>query len=105
MFKAGLLITTGTDGGTATYGYSNSMEVRHFADSGMGNARALQAATFDAAKATGVDRYLGSIEPGKLADMVIIDGDPLKEMKDIFKVDRVIADGHLYTQQELLKAP
>lgn len=105
MEKNGVLIGTGTDGGPVSYGYPLILEMKYFADSGMGNYKALKSATIDSAKATGVDQYLGSIERGKLADLVIIDGDPLTEILDLYNVETVIKDGITYGLEELLKSP
>ena len=54
---------------------------------------------------TRVDKYLGTIETGKLADLVILDGDPLADPRDLFKVNTVIRDGEVMPIGELLKAP
>ncbi len=81
------------------------MEIKHIADSGLGTARALQAATIDAARVTGVDEHLGSIEAGKIADMVIIDGDPLNDIYDLFNVVSVFRDGNQFNLDQLLKTP
>jgi Tol biopolymer transport system component len=101
MKRAGVLIGSGTDGGTLQDGYSVILELIHFAEA-FGPYQALRSGTIDSAKITGVDKYLGSIEPGKLADMVIVDGDPLKNVADLYKVDTVIKDGRAYPLAELL---
>jgi imidazolonepropionase-like amidohydrolase len=57
------------------------------------------------ADAMGVGADLGSVEPGKLADMVIIAGDPLTNLKDLRRVRRVIKDGNVYDLDALLRRP
>jgi Tol biopolymer transport system component/imidazolonepropionase-like amidohydrolase len=102
--EAGVVLGTGTDGGTVQAGYSVLLEAVHFAEA-VGPYKALRAATIDAAKITGVDAYLGSIEAGKIADMVVVDGDPLKDVADLYRVQTVIKDGRPYTLADLLKTP
>ena len=101
MKKAGVVFGTGTDGGTLQDGYSVIMEMIHFAEA-FGPYEALRAGTIDSARITGGDQYLGSIETGKIADMVVVDGDPLKNVADLYKVDTVIKDGRAYRLADLL---
>ncbi len=101
---AGVVIGAGTDGGTVSYGLGQILEVMHLAEA-YGTVKALQSSTIEAARITGVEKYLGSIEQGKLADLVVIDGDPLAHASDLFKVDTVIRDGQPFTLAELLSAP
>lgn len=101
MKRAGVLIGVGTDGGTLQDGYSVILEMIHFADA-FGAYQALRSGTIDAARITGVDKYLGSIETGKIADMVVVDGDPLNDVADLYNVDTVIKDGRAYPLSELL---
>ncbi len=61
---------------------------------------ALRTATVNPARALGQDT--GTIEPGKLADIIMVDGDPLENIADLHKVRRVIANGHVYEMSELL---
>lgn len=104
MSKADVLIGTGTDGGTVQTGFSVVMEAIHFAEA-FGPYKALQSATIDSARITGVDKDLGSVEVGKLADLVIVDGDPLADLADLLKVDTVVKDGRAIPLSELLKTP
>jgi imidazolonepropionase-like amidohydrolase len=63
--------------------------------------RALQTATILPAKAFGVEKDLGSLEPGKLADLVLVSGDPLSDIKAAANVQFVMKGGHLYSVAEL----
>jgi len=65
---------------------------------------ALQTATILPARAFGYGKDLGSIEPGKLADLDILDGNPLENINDAVRVKGVLVNGRYYTQEEL-KAP
>ena len=68
---------------------------------GMTPLEALRAATIDGAFYLGMDKDIGSIEPGKLADMVIIDGDPLTDIRVSDKVTHTILNGRLYDAKTL----
>jgi len=63
----------------------------------------LRTATTVPADAMGVGDTLGSIEAGKLADLVIVDGNPLANIKDLRRVKRVMKDGRLYDIDALTK--
>jgi imidazolonepropionase-like amidohydrolase len=63
----------------------------------------LRTATTVSAEALGAAADLGSIEPGKLADLVVIDGNPLVNIRDLRRVKRVMKDGRLYDLDALLR--
>src|SRR5260370_14359573 len=62
---------------------------------------ALQTATLLPAKAFGYSKDLGSLEPGKLADLVIVAGDPLRDIGEVANVQHLMVDGRLYSIPEL----
>ena len=64
--------------------------------------QALQTATLTPARAFGYGKDLGSIEVGKLADLVFVSGDPLRDIKCAANVQRVMVDGRLYSIPELM---
>lgn len=68
---------------------------------GRENWSVLQTATYLPAKAFGVLDDLGTLEPGKLADLVVVDGDPLAEIKDLANVKLVMKNGRVFTVAEL----
>ena len=55
------------------------------------------------AKAFGVEKDLGTLEAGKIADLVIVSGDPLRDIKDAANVQMVMKGGKLYSVRELMK--
>src|SRR5690606_35802688 len=96
MYTSGML-TAGTDAPFVPYGISLHVEMWLYVDGGVSPYRALQSATIKAARAVGVDRDLGSIEVGKVADMVIVDGDPLHNITDSSNVEQVVKNGRVYS--------
>ncbi|MES3018434.1 MAG: amidohydrolase family protein [Bacteroidota bacterium] len=96
-------ITAGTDSPFAPFGSSLHSEIWVYAEAGISPFKALQSATIRAAEAVGVAKDLGSIEKNKLADLIIVDGDPLKRVQDAMKVNQVIKNGKIYHVREWLK--
>lgn len=98
LFKAGILIGNGTDSGMAgTYhGWATLRELVLQTKAGLPPLEAIAAATRNSAAILGVDRELGTIQAGKLADLVLIDGKPDEQIEDIYKTARVFLDGKEY---------
>ena len=98
-YKKGVIITTGSDSfnnDSTPYGVTTIGEIHRFVDKcGMSEMDAIIAATANGAKALGCYQLTGSITRGKNADMLVIDGDPLKSIYDIDvdKMDMIIKDG------------
>ncbi len=63
---------------------------------GMTPLEALHCATINGAKSLGMDRDIGSLQPGKLADVIVIDGDPLKDIRTSENVAWTMVNGRLY---------
>lgn len=105
LLSAGAHVTTGTDSPFVPYGTSLHTELQCWVDGGVTPFEALRAATYWAAETVGVSKDLGSVEVGKLADLVIVNGDPLKQIQDAWNVDTVIKNGEIFTLEELLKRP
>jgi imidazolonepropionase-like amidohydrolase len=82
-------------------GFALDRELELDVEAGIPPAHVLQNATLNAAKIMNMDKDLGSIAPGKLADMVLVDGDPTKNISDIRKTSLVVKDGVLYYPKEL----
>jgi imidazolonepropionase-like amidohydrolase len=96
-YKAGVRIAFGTDAGVYKHG-QNWLEFVYMIEAGMKPMEAIQAATINAADLLGMKDQLGSIETGKLADIIAVDGDPLKDSKAFGKVKFVMKDGVVYKQ-------
>ena len=80
MYKAGVKIAMGTDMGFDPEMGTNAAELAIYVDLGMSPMHALQTATINAARAIKLDKDLGSLEEGKLADIVAVDGDPIADI-------------------------
>ncbi len=105
FYDMGGLLTVGTDptgiGGTlAGYGNWRAIELLVEAD-GFTPLEAIKIATLNGAIALGVDKQIGTIEPGKSADLVVIEGDPSKNINDIQKVQYVFRNGVGYNSRKL----
>lgn len=96
-YKAGVKIAFGTDAGVYKHGM-NWLEFGYMIEAGMTPMDAIKSATISAADLLGEKDKLGSIEVGKLADIVAVDGDPLKDPKAFGKVVFVMKDGLVYKQ-------
>jgi imidazolonepropionase-like amidohydrolase len=90
--EAGVRIAMGTDSGVAPHG-QNLRELELMAAGGMTPAAVLEATTRSAAQLLGVDGEVGTIEPGKRADLVVLDGDPYAFAGMRERVDQVWQDG------------
>ena len=90
--EAGVKVAMGTDCPVAPHG-QNLGELRLMAEYGMSPAQALVAATSSAAELMGLERELGTIEPGKRADLVVVNGDPYEFEKLPDRIEAVYKDG------------
>ncbi len=102
VVRGGGRIVAGTDAPINPYGLSLLMEMENYEEAGLTPLEVLRSATTVSAEAMGVAADLGTIEAGKLADVSFIYGDPLKQIKDLRNVTRVMKDGRLYGRTELL---
>lgn len=92
--RAGVRIGFGTDAGVYPHG-DNARQFAYMVRHGMTPLAAIRAATIDAAASLGRAQELGSIAPGKFADLVAIDGDPLADVEKLRRVAAVIKNGKL----------
>jgi imidazolonepropionase-like amidohydrolase len=94
---AGVKMSFGTDLGICPYG-SGPKQFAFMVKYGMTPMQAIQAATSSAADLLGHSDVIGSIKPGKSADMVAVSGDPLKDIKLLESVEFVMKEGKVYKQ-------
>ncbi|HEY6339003.1 MAG TPA: amidohydrolase family protein [Candidatus Sulfotelmatobacter sp.] len=104
MHRAGIPFLAGTDTPPGVYifpGFSLHEELQRFVAAGFTPMEALQTATLNPAKFLGMDDRLGTIEKGKLADLVLLEANPLDDIRNTQKISAVIADGHYLPRSEL----
>jgi hypothetical protein len=101
----GRLITSGTDHpswGEYLSGFGTHRELHAFVLAGIPPAAAIKMATINAARAMRMGDALGTIEAGKLADLLVVQGDPLRDITNTHRVQRVMVRGQLYEAKALL---
>ncbi len=101
IYDAGVTMIPGTD---ALAGYTLHHELELYARAGIAPAEVLRVATWTPALVMGVDKDRGVIAPGKLADMILVDGDPTKNIRDINNITTVIKGGKVYDPVAIEKA-
>ncbi|GGP57245.1 amidohydrolase family protein [Shewanella saliphila] len=82
-------------------GLAAHWEMWMFAQGGMSNMDVLKTATINPATTFGMDHQLGSIKPGKLADLIVIDGDPLTDIRSTDKVTYTMINGKLFNSETM----
>ena len=99
---AGIPIVAGTD--QTVPGFSLYREIELYVEAGFTPMEAIQAATIVPARVMKLDKELGTVEAGKRADVIIVDGNPLESIHNIRKVQYVITNGMMYNCAELWKS-
>lgn len=94
-YKRGVKIAFGTDAGVFPHG-ENYREFLYMTEAGMPNLEAIQAATLNAAQLLGIEAKLGTIEPGKIADIIAVSGNPEEDIKVMKDVTFVMKEGKVY---------
>lgn len=103
VVRGGGLVLAGTDSPIFPYALALHTELELFVQSGLTPFEALQTATTNAADALGEGANLGSIEAGRLADLIVVTGDPLADIKNARKVRLTIRNGEAFALDDLLK--
>ena len=104
MHRAGVPFLAGTDTAPGVYimpGFSLHDELANFVEAGFTPMEALQTATSNPAKFFGVEGSFGSVEPGKVADLVLLRANPLEDIRNTQKINCVIANGRLFDRAAL----
>lgn len=96
-YRGGVKIAFGTDVGVGAHG-TNALEFVYMHEAGMTPQDCLKSATLNAADLIGVADMLGSVEPGKLADLVALDGDPMADVTAYQRVVFVMKDGVVHKE-------
>jgi imidazolonepropionase-like amidohydrolase len=99
LHRAGVTIIPGSDTGLVGYGLHREIEL--YVEAGMTPMEAIQSATVVSARAMGLERETGTIEVGKRADLILVDGNPLENIHDLRKVSWVIVNGRMYNPADL----
>jgi hypothetical protein len=98
LYRAGIALLAGGDG---LPGFGLQAELRQFVKAGLSPAQALQLASWQAAVHLRAQAERGSIASGKLADLLLVDGDPTRDINDVRKVALVITHGKLIYPHEV----
>jgi imidazolonepropionase-like amidohydrolase len=100
LYDAGVPLVAGTD---AMAGFALHRELELYAEAGIPPAEVLRIATLGAARVMKRDGELGSVAPGKLADLILVEGNPAERIADIRRVALVVKDGNLYEPAALYR--
>jgi len=98
LYDNGITILAGTDGGIVQH------ELEVYSECGIPNYDVLRMATYFPAKEYGLLEKYGTIAPGKIANLILIDGDPKKNIKDIRKIYLTIKEGKIYSPKRIYAA-
>ena len=93
--REGVKIAFGTDAGVFPHG-TQARELRIYVDQGMTPMQAIQSATRVAAECMGWERRVGTVEPGRFADLIAVAGDPLRDITELERVAWVMKGGKVY---------
>jgi imidazolonepropionase-like amidohydrolase len=86
------------------HGPSVFREMEFMVAAGLSPLEVLTSATATGARTMGMERDLGTISPGKLADLLILDADPLLDIDNLSHIDRVMKGGKIFIPSELMKS-
>ena len=96
-YRGGVKIAFGTDSGVSAHG-DNAQEFIYMVEAGMPEMEAIQSATREASKLLRINTTLGTIEQGKLADLIAVEGNPLEDISLLKNIAFVMKDGTVYKQ-------
>jgi imidazolonepropionase-like amidohydrolase len=106
IWDAGITVVMGTDAGNigTLHGPSVFREMEIMIQAGLTPLQILRSATSNGAKTMGMERAIGTLAPGKLADLVILDADPLADVANLSRIHRVIKDGRMFVPDGLMRS-
>src|SRR5207237_2816926 len=106
VWDAGIPVVMGTDAGNigTLHGPSVFREMEIMTQAGLTPLQVLRSATANGAKTMGMERAIGTLAPGKLADLLILDADPLADVTNLSRIHRVIKDGKVFVPDELMRS-
>jgi hypothetical protein len=105
LVRAGGRVAVGSDAPAVPYGLGVHLELAMLADAGIANDQILRMATAESALALGLEQQIGTLEDGKLADFVVLDGDPLAQISDTLRIVAVAQGGVWRDRASLLTRP
>ena len=107
VHDAGIPVITGTDTGVrgVLLGVSSVMELELHDEAGLTPRETLRSATYEAQRMMGQERKVGTVEIGKIADLVILDANPLDDIRSVRRVNRVIRGGIVVGLSPLASVP
>jgi len=104
MHKAGVPFLAGTDTAAGVYvvpGFSLHEEMELFQQAGFTPMEALQTATSNPARFLGTEATMGSVAPGKIADLVLLNADPTADIHNARKIESVVLAGKYFSRDDL----
>lgn len=105
FLRGGGHVAIGSGAPSVPYGYGVTHEMQLLADAGVPKDQVLRLATAEGAIALGLGGQLGTLEPGKLADFVVLNGDPLADMGAIERISAVVKGGVWMSRQDIVALP
>jgi hypothetical protein len=105
LIRAGGRVAVGSEAPAVPYGLGLHLELELLAAAGLSNDQVLRMATAEGALALGIERDVGTLEEGKLADFVVLEGDPLARLEDTLRIVAVAKGGVWYDRAPLLRRP
>ena len=105
LTRAGGRVAVGSDAPAVPYGLGLHLELALLAAAGLSNDHVLRLATAEGALALGIERDVGTLEAGKLADMVVVEGDPLARLEDALRITATVKGGVWLDRAALLQRP
>ena len=101
LYENGITIVPGTDDFA---GFTLHRELENYVRAGIPNKEVLKMATLISATVAGKSTEYGNIEKGKIADIIIVNGNPIENIEDIRKIEVIIKDNNVYKSKEILKS-